>query len=220
MDEKTTIVDITDKYGDQCLADTFQAGKKEDRAKPEGFVEVYDVLPDGSKKLIGKNNLVLYQGREYIAERIFNVENASTSTDKDHFISWFGLGEGGAPVGDPLNPDSPVSTDTDLDTEIPINATDTACADFRSGSYWKHPFDNIVFEQDGNNNNEWLIVKVTTTIGSDDSNGYNLNEAGLYLSASSSGGHGVPFYLFSRVTFPTIVKDSSRQLMFVWYIYT
>ena len=219
MEEKKTLITISDKYGDQCLIDKIDASDKNKRS-PQGFVEIYDIQNDGSKKLVGKSNLVVYQGREYIAERIFNTENASTSTTLSQYICWFGLGSGGAPIGDPLNPDAPTSNDTGLDTEVPLNATNATYADFRSGNYWKHPLDTIQFEQDSGNNNKWLIVKVTTTIGLDDANGYNLNEAGLFLGSSNIGGFAGPFHLFSRVTFPTIVKDSSRQLMFIWYIYT
>ena len=217
--DNTHIVSINDQYGD-CLGDRCLQDTDGRKGRPKGFVEVFEVDEDGNKKLVGKNNLVLYQGREWIAERIFNTENGNTSTDKDMFISWFGLGQGGAPIADPLTPDAPLSTDTGLDTEVPIHATDTNCADYRTGNYFKHPFDSVTFEQDASNNNEYLIANCTITIANDDANGYNINEAGLFLSDSTTGGHSGPFYLFARVTFPTIVKDSTRQLMFVWYIYT
>jgi len=218
--DNTHVVKIDDHYGD-CLGDRCLQPRTDDRkGRPQGFVEIFEIDEDGNKKLVGKNNLVLYQGREWVAERLFDTENGNTSTDKDMFISWFGLGEGGCPIADPLTPDAPQSTDTDLDTEVPIHATNTVYADFRSGNYYKHPFDSVTFEQDPSNNSEYLIANCAITIGSDDANGFNLNEAGLFLSTTTSGGHSGPFYLFARVTFPTIVKDSTRQLMFIWYIYT
>jgi hypothetical protein len=216
-----TIIKINDNYGNECLKDS-AVQESSDARKPKGFVEIYEVDEDGTEKLVGKNNLVVYQAREWIAERIFNENNASTSTTPSMWINWLGLGSGGAPTGDPLTPNTPISTETDLDTKVPINPTDSNCADWDGSDYYKHPLDVIEFQQDVANDNKYLITKVTTTIGTDDANGassQNLNEAGLFVSTSDTGGHSGPFYLFSRVTFPTIVKDITRQLMFIWYIY-
>jgi len=214
---KTIHVKVDDKYGDSCVGDSACPISK--TRKPEGYVEIYDVLEDGNKQLIGKHNLVLYVGREWICSRIFNQVNVNITPEEDEWINWLGVGTGGAPVGDPLNPTTPVSTDTGLSTEVSIHTTDTNLADFRAGAYWKHPFDSVEFQQDSANNNQWLIAKVTTTLGTDDANGNNLNEAALFTSDSDAGGHTGPFNIFSLVTFPTIVKDSSRQIMFMWYLY-
>ncbi len=217
---ETIHVNVNDNYGDACLKDSInQISEGGSKRKPDGFVEIYEVDEKGEKKLIGKSNLVVYAGREYIASRIFNQENVNINPDEDEFVSWFGVGTGGAPLGDPLNPTAPVSTDTSLSTEAVIHSSDTNCADLRGSDYYKHPFDSIEFQQDGANNNQWLIVKVTTTLGADDANGNNVNEAALFTSDSIAGGHGGPFNLFSLVTFPTIVKDSSRQIVFLWYLY-
>lgn len=222
--DESTIVKINDIYNDQYLKDSFNKKDNSNRVKPQGYVEIFEKNMSGNEKLLGKNNLVVYQGREWIAERIFNVENSSTSTDKDEFISWFGIGQGGADiVNDPLTAYNPASGDTDLASEVGLGIGVDApgqYADFRSGDYFKHPFDSIVFEQDVNNNNEWLIVKITTTLNAEDANGNFINEAGLFTSTSLSAGHSGPFHIFSRVTFPTLVKNSDRQLVFVWYIYT
>ena len=219
-DKTTHIVEIKDQYGN-CLQDRcIHPNVDSSRGRPQGFVEIFEINKDGDKKLVGKSNLVVYQGREWIAERIFNAENTNTSVSRSMYISWFGVGIGGCPIGDPLTPDAPQSTDTNLDTEVPINASDTSCADFRSGAYYKHPFDAISFEQDPSNGNKYLVANCATTLSNVDANGYNLNEAGLFLASSNAGGHAGPFYLFARITFPTIVKDATRQLMFIWYIYT
>lgn len=187
-----------------------------------GWVEIYEVK-DGNKELISKNNLVVYQGRAWAATRIFNTENAEVVTDKDEFICWFGLGSGGTPEGDPFTPNSPTNLDTDLSTPVGISQTDATCADFYDGWYHKHPFDSVAFEQDPDNSLKYLIVKVTTTIGVEDANGSTgtqlINEAGLFSSLSAAGGYSGDFHLFARVTFPTIAKDNSRQLLFIWYIY-
>lgn len=224
MSEKKEIleVNIGDRYG-QCLVDkqSFGINNKVKRSKPSGYVEIYDVLPNGDKQLIGKENLVVYKGREWLAERAFNTNNASVTTTPTEFISWLGLGDGGAPIGDPLNPNSPVSTDTSLSNDIFINTTDTNCTDWRVSAFYKKPFDSIAFQQDAGNANKYLIVLVTTTIASADSNGENINEAGLFVCPSSSGGVGNtgPWDLFSRVCFSTIAKTSARQIVLLWYVY-
>jgi hypothetical protein len=62
-------------------------------------------------------------------------------------------------------------------------------------------------------------MNVLTTLSATDANGFNLNEAGLFTSTSTVGGFGGPFNLYARVTFPTIMKTSARQLLFIWYVY-
>jgi hypothetical protein len=217
-DPETIVVNIDDNYGDSCIQDSVNSVGTKAR-KPEGFVEIYSVDENGDKKLVGKHNLVLYVGREWIASRICNLDNSNIAADPDEFISWLGLGNGGTPIGDPLNPNTPVNTTGGLSNEIPVHTSDVSCADFRGGSYYKHPLDSIIFQQDALNDDSWLILKVTTTISSDHANNENLSEAALYTSNSLTGGHGGPFNIFSIVTFPTIVKDDSRQLVFYWYLY-
>ena len=70
-----------------------------------------------------------------------------------------------------------------------------------------------------------MVVKITITIGVDDANGLvgtagqPLNEAGLYTAESDVGGYSGDFALFARVTFPTLLKDNTRRLQFVWYLF-
>lgn len=223
MDKKQNIqINAFENYGEECLQDRnpldinlSYIGER----KPKGFVEIYEMLPNGSKKLIGKPNLVVYDGREWIAQRIFNTNNSNVTSGPSHFIAWFGLGDGGTPVGDPLNPTSPSATDTGLNNDIPISSSDSTCADKHDGFYYKMPLESVEFEQDTNNANQWLICKVTIIVGADYGNEYNLSEAGLFTAPSSAGGETGPFTLYARITFPSIVKTSSRILTFIWYVY-
>lgn len=218
--ENNTLVQIVDKYGD-CLSAGINI-KEGKRNTPKGFVEIFDVDKNGNKKLVGKNNLVVYVGREWLLSRAFNLNNPNVTPEESEFICWFGVGDGGAPIGDPFNPTSPTNLDNDLSNSIMINATDSTCADYRltpDVGYYKHPFDSINFEQDADNYNYWLIARVNTTLSAEDANGSNINEAGLYTALSDSGGYSGEFNLYARVTFPTISKLPARQLLFVWYIY-
>ena len=219
--DKDLIIKLEDRYGDNCLFDKTSFDEEPDRQgrMPEGYVEIYEATEDNKKQLIGKHNLVVYLGREWLAVRATKVANGNIDPTINEFISWFGVGVGGTLPGDPFDPISPTNEDTELDDAVGINATDATCADFHDGYYFKHPLDNVTFEQDPENSNSWLLARIVITLGSDDANGNQLSEAGLYTSESTSGGYAGPFHLFSRVTFPTIVKNTNRQLIFVWYLY-
>lgn len=221
MEEKDLVVKITDSLRD-CLSDSSNIQHRKNIDRPKGTVEIYEI-DNNKKELIRKSNLVVYSGREWLISRALNFVNSNITPQPDEFISWFGVGDGGCPVGDPLNPTSPTNFDVDLDNSVMINSTDATCGDYRllpTEGYYKHRFNPIIdFEQDGDNYNYWLIAKISTTLGTDDANDFNLNEAGLFTAASDGGGYAGPFNLYARVTFPTIVKTSARQLLFVWYIY-
>jgi hypothetical protein len=218
--EKTTEITAIDYYGDSFQDAGFSKLNKNLSTGPHGYVEIYekDELTD-NKKLVGKSNLVIYQGREWLLSKAFDVQNGNITADKDEFLCWVGLGTGGCPGGDPLDPSPPTNIDTDLDTACGISETDTACADFHTPWYYKHPFDSITFTQDPDNGNYWLLMTIAITISADDANGFNLSEAGLFTALSNAGGYAGPFNMFARITFPTIVKSASRQLIFAWYLY-
>jgi hypothetical protein len=222
---KTTEVEIRDFYGDKCLGDSTQRGGGV-RGKPEGYVEIYEENDKGEKQLVGRHNLVLYQGREQLAQRMVNTANSEVTSTKDEFVTWFGLGDGGVLTADPLDPIPPILTDTELYSLAMINATDSTCADYNTADsdhpedgYYKHPFDSVEFEQDSMNDDSWLVVKITTVIGVDDANDYQLSEAGLYTAESPLGGYSGQFTLFSRVTFPSLIKTEDRRLIFRWFLY-
>jgi len=227
-----TEIRVTELYGDKCFVDKFQQGGGGKR-RPEGMVEIWEEDENGNKKLVRKNNLVVYLGRETLAQilvdqnNVDDIGNPRIASTKEHFISWFGLGDGGVLPADPFDPVPPANENNDLNSRVMINATDSSCADYHleteSGypktGYYKHFFSSIVFERDELNDNRWLVLKITTPIGVDDANDERLSEAGLFTSESKLGGYNGQFTLFSRVTFPTIIKDASRRLIFVWYLY-
>jgi len=110
MTKKIQTIEVVarDYYGEECLADRCNMGDKViERKTPHGYVEIYEVDENNKKKLVGKSNLVLYQGREMLAQRLVNIANSNVTPTKDEFISWFGVGDGGVIPGDPLNPSAP-----------------------------------------------------------------------------------------------------------------
>jgi len=58
---KTTEFKIVDDYS-EVLKDSVNNCASQDRKRPKGFVEIYDVQPNGKKKLIGRNNLIVGLG--------------------------------------------------------------------------------------------------------------------------------------------------------------
>lgn len=222
---KTIEILSTDVYGDLCLSDSVNRQNHIER-KPKGEVHVYEVNDDGKKKLLHKSNLVVYQGRELLAQRLVDVSSGAV-TSKDEFLGWFGLGEGGVRPADPLDPVPPSNNDTELQSLVPVNATSgPAYGDYHVAGgiypqtgYYKKLFDTIEFETDIYNDNSILVIKLTTTIGVDDANGQQLSEAGLYSCEDRTAGSIGPFHLFGRVTFPSIIKTDDRRLVFIWYLY-
>jgi hypothetical protein len=221
---KTTEIVVKEMYGDNCFRDSMKPGGI--KRGPKGFVEVYEVQPNGEKVLVSKSNLILYLGREWVAQRIMNLNNPSVTPTKDEILYWFGLGDGGVDPADPLDPIAPIITDTDLYSRLMINATDASCSDYHvtgvgypDTGYYKKYFDSVEFEQDNLNDDKWLVIKITFTVGVDDANGGLISEAGLFSAESDSGGYPGPFSIFARVTFPTIIKTDDRQLIFRWYLF-
>ena len=227
MEKKIETIEIVAKdfYGDNCLNDSISTIRTK-KGSPEGYVEIYEVDDSGNKKLLGRNNLVLYIGREWLAQRIVDSDNASVSSTKDEYITWFGLGDGGVIPGDPLNPSPPTLTDTGLASQIMITPVPGTVADYNTVDanhpeigYYKMPFDSVAFEQDTLNDDKWLVIKIVTTVGVTYANEKEISEAGLFTAESSTGGYTGQFTIFSRVTFPSIVKTSDRRLIFAWFLY-
>jgi hypothetical protein len=202
--------------------------------RPRGWVEAYEKTPDGELKLIEKSNLIVYMGRQFIMQRAFN-QSLNSENDQNSFISWFGLGTGGA-ASNVLIPVVPKLTDTELYTPAIINnKSGTNC--INNGLL--HPIDSITYLTDSRNENKELIGSVIVTIGEDDANGpaggtsdsdfYDLSEAGLYISDSNTqsdfttapdaASHLATLKLFARVTFSSLRKFNERQIVFNWFIY-
>jgi len=238
MDKKIETIEIVAKdfYGDNCLNDSVGGPARSKHGNPSGYVEIYEVDESGNKKLVGKHNLVLYIGREWLAQRIINQKNPEPGvlSTPAQFISWFGLGDGGVIPGDPLNPAPPTLTDTNLNSQVMITTVDSSAADHwvipldsehPEEGFYKIPFDSIAFEQDALNDDKWLVIKIVTTAGATYANDKQLSEAGLFTAESALGGYGGDnpppgtFTIFSRVTFPSIVKTADRRLIFTWYLY-
>ena len=202
---KDTEIHITESYGDNCLVDSVNSNTKSSR-RPQGEVHIYEKLENGEKKLYHKSNLVVYRGREMLAQRLVNINLTDSILPpyldyptKDEYLYWFGVGDGGVVPADPLDPTPPINDDNYLYS--PVMISDTTSADYAdphaagetriwdsftypSTGFYKKRFDQdatnkIEFQTDTLNDDRYLIIKITTTIGVNDANGTQLSEAGL-----------------------------------------
>lgn len=218
--EKENIIEVRDFYRD-CIGDAVGIDRKRSSNKrPGGFVEIYEIDENGNKQLLSKENLVVYLGREWLISRAFNINNSYISPTTSEYIGWFGIGDGGCYVADPLDPIPPTNDDYELNHRIPFNNTDSTYGDFVIGEgYYKKKIDTIEYVQDTDNNDRYLIAKTTNIIGINDGNGYTISEAALYVASSLADSYLGPFDMYAKVTFPSLVKSSTRHIVLVWYLF-
>lgn len=236
-------INISDKL---IIRDKLNIAKKvnisESDRGPKGFVEVYEVDKDGKKLLVEKQNLVVYAGREWVAQRIFASDNLHlpvSGSKAAEWICWLGVGKGGASPSDSLVPIAPTLFDTDLSTPVIIsNDPYELYADwYTSGSEagWRKKNIGVVdFEADGDNNNKYLVIRIETTLDVGEADNELINEVGLFTAASADPLFNIPlgytgplnaypyngpFHLFAKVTFSTIPKTPEKRFVFSWKIY-
>ncbi|MCK5018921.1 MAG: hypothetical protein KAS32_17800, partial [Candidatus Peribacteraceae bacterium] len=105
-----------------------------------------------------------------------------------------------------------------------VNDTDISSDDLCAGCSYTDPVDTQVYPCD-----KYIISVTKVTLGASEANGgvtpgdyQDISEAGLFISPSTSVVY--PFQdeemeMFARVTFSTIRKDDTRELIFTWYVY-
>lgn len=195
------------------------------------------------------SNLIVYRGRNWLLQRAFDQDMSNRPNWNDGFISWVALGTGGSLAGQPLTPTAPALANYELDTYGTIN---TGLNYVTIGGRDYHKFDagypqfisdpeieNMDLDQsdtavdpiDGQTYScdKFLIGCVKITLGAEEANGgtdpedyQDINEAGLFISPSTSLSYGFTpedMQLFARVCFSTIRKTQNRELVFNWYLY-
>ncbi len=224
-EEKTTII-ISHEDLSECMKDQENYNNR----RPKGYVEIFEEDSEGKRKFLSKSNIIVYQCRELAAQRMINIQNPNLPLiSNNEFICWFGLGDGGADIGDPLTPLVPLITDNNLSSEVPITPnTDITATDLRGSDFYKLPLDDIgpsnegvIYLPDSSHGGRYLKVQLQITVDFNDAVGQNLNEAGLFSASSNSPGSGNtgPWHLMARITFPTTAKTNTRKIIFVWYLY-
>lgn len=222
--EKDVVIEAKDFYRD-CISDGVDRPKRSIDTRPSGYVEIFEVDETGHKRLVSKQNLVVYLGREWLISRAFNLDNTSILPAANQFVGWFGIGDGGCYSYDPLDPIPPTNLDLDLNNKIPFNSTDATYGEYLDSTstsdigYYKKKIDIIEYLQDIDNSDKYLIGRTTNIIGIDDGNGRTVSEAALYVAESLADGLAGPFHMYAKITFPTLVKSSTRHIVLIWYLF-
>ena len=125
-------------------------------------------------KIEDTNNLIVYKGRSWLMQRAFQKDLSPVGgwpnanyVKNTSFISWFGLGSGGADPENPLTPYEPALTDIGLASHEQVNTGDRRSYDFNDNQY--HAFDTgyPVFISDINvditNNESCTVTDPVTT---------------------------------------------------------
>lgn len=166
---------------------------------PKGRVTIHARDIEGSTNKLwlveDKSNLVVYRGRNWLAQRAFNKDmNATRAGWKNNYISWFSLGTGGAVVGNPLTPSSPALANYELSQHIPVGSgsryvtvggrdyhqfddgypvfvydneiPSTEYENIPSGCTHVNPEDSLSYKCDG-----FLLGKIRVTVAADEYNG-------------------------------------------------
>ena len=99
MENKVEIINVVlkDRYTNKVkLKDSF--GRRiQSPNRPPNKVVIHAINADGKVEFLQESkNLVIYQGREWVAERLFNLNNVDTTAVPGDAIYWFGVGSGGA----------------------------------------------------------------------------------------------------------------------------
>lgn len=203
-----------------------------------------------TKKVIEtqNSNLITYPGRNFLLQKAFN-QNMTTRQWKDNYISWLGVGIGGAVGGQPLTPSSPELPNYQLGSHGTVNAgtryvtvdgkdyhaiddgyphftndPDIDNGDLYSGCTQLDPEDGNTYRCD-----KFLIGIVKVTIaahecngGTDPSDYQDISECGIFQAPSSSLGYSfIPgdMNMFARVCFSTIRKTDQREIVISWYFF-
>jgi len=217
--KKEIIVTVKDDISNTLLDSAFKNNR--DKIDPKGFVKVIEEdLVTGKKKQISKSNLVVYVGRELLIQKLFGVRNVNVPTLVGENLYWLEVGQGGAPSGNPFNPTPPDLTDTSLADRVPLsNTQDNTLTDLSGGFYYKRHINSFDYQADPNNNSAYVIALVQASLTENHAIGYSINEAALYTSENDDVNNPGHFSMYSRITFPTILKTDTNRITFYWYLY-
>ena len=140
-----------------------------------------------------ESNNVIYQGHNLVVLRgrhILQQRMLNIGMYKDYSLTHFGIGNGGTDQNNMLIPIAPTENDTALYNHILYKPLEKKT----SLSSTSALVELFLAKEDGTD----LFV---------------YTEAGLFAS------DGVNYELYARITFPAIIKDSSRSQRMYWYLF-
>lgn len=201
----------------------------ESRETIKGKIEIFEE----NKKIEETTNVVVFSGREWLAQRAFGTVNVNTNYNSgvDWTISYVAFGQGGA-TSDILTPSPAESVDEGLKSPVMLNKNESNYLTVESDTpNWqlKSIENRFDYDEDSANLNRQLIVSINNTLLKTDANGpdsdnptyYDINEIGLFITDPNIGDpvDKSNISLFARTTFSTLRKVQTRQLVFSWKIY-
>ena len=172
---------------------------------PIGIVTIKD---ENDNILINKkHNLVVYNGREYIASKVFNIGNYI-----DWNITHFGIGKGGTASNDPTTKVGPNDNDTYLYDAITLNKNGDG---YLNNGQLKPIDKNNVSILIDDNTNHYTRVRVDLIIQPayepDMPKPCKVNEMALFYTNSNGD-----YRLFSHITFEDLWLNENSMLKVEW----
>ena len=154
-----------------------------------------------------KYNLVVYNGREYIASKVFNKGNYTNWN-----ITHFGIGKGGTASNDPTTKIGPEDSDTYLYDAITLNKNGDGY--LNNGQLKPINSNNISILVDGNTNH-YTRVKIDLIIQPayepDMPKPCKVNEMALFYTNSNGD-----YRIFSHITFEDLWLNENSMLKVEW----
>ena len=183
--------------------------------QPKGRVRIFERKIGDNKLYLVRDtsNLIVYRGRNWLLQRAFNQDLTNREGWKDKYISWFGVGSGGAVGGSPLTPAAPELQNCQLGTHGTIDdGANYVAVDGKEYHTFNSTYPRFINDPDVTNGDlctdctsidpddaqtyncdKFLIGMVKTTIATNEANGgtgdedyQDINEAGLFISESNS----------------------------------
>ena len=190
---------------------------------PVGWVRAF--LND--KLVVDKPNLVVAQGREFVAQKTFNLIDMETGqrTDyRDFVIDHFGIGSGGSTISNgEVTLNGPQICDTSLYSTIAFSDSGTYLTEPDGTQYALKSItsDGSIYLEPGelcSPDDYYTKVKCTckvvsgepTTLADGDS--IKIDEAALYFT------NGTTAKMFSHICFAPKWKEKESEFVLVWYI--
>jgi hypothetical protein len=195
---------------------------------PAGWVKIYLQTKSGIIYDEG-SNLVTSQGREYVAQRVFN-SYASSGVPRanwtNYIISHFAIGSGGSTLSSGVAPvvtlNGPYICDTSLLTTIPLGISgyltspDNVDLSVKpiAASEGSMLLESVDYAGGGVSCSNYTRMKCTCIIpsGEPTSGTVKIDEAGLFFV------YGTSAKLFSHISFSPKWKEKESKMTLEWYI--
>jgi hypothetical protein len=201
---KDEFYDILEKIKIEQIQDNFRPWDKVFPGVTKPIVGIVEVYKNGEFYERG-NNLVVYNGREFAASKVFDLGNYV-----DWKITHFGIGKGGT-SSDGITKIGPKDDDTDLYDPLTLNKNSPNYK--RDGILKPINKTELIIDE---NTNHYTAVKNTLTIVASDEPDLELpakvNEVALFYTKDDN------WRIFSHYTTAVKTLEENDSITFEWYI--